>query len=235
MIEQDLTVMSREPRAARRVRVLIADADPFSRRTVRDALQAAAEIVVVADAESSRELIELGRHFRPDVVLAATGLPTIGGIEAACELMKVVPETRVGLLATRYEEEEALRGVRAGAVAYLCKQIDPNELRDVVRRLVHGEAVIPATLTARVLTCLRAVPDTGWRPVKSRLTSREWEIVDLMGTGASTRTIAERLVLSPATVYSHVKSVLRKLGVHSRPDAVDAAEQLRHEEIDPRS
>jgi DNA-binding NarL/FixJ family response regulator len=229
VIEQDLGVISPQPAAAR-LRVLIADADPFSRRIVRDALQAAAEIVVVADAESSRELIELGRHFRPDVVLVATGLPTIGGIEAARELMKAVPETRVGLLATRYEEEEALRGVRAGAVAYLCKQIDPNELRGVVRRLVDGEAVIPAALTARVLTCLREVPDTGWRPVRSRLTSREWEIVDLMGAGASTRTIAERLVLSPATVYSHVKSVLRKLGVHSRPDAVDAAEQLRHDE-----
>ena len=89
---------------------------------------------------------------------------------------------------------------------------------------------MPPALAARVLECLRDVPDSGWRPVRSRLTSREWEVVDLIGEGASTQAIADRLVLAPATVYSHVKSVLRKLGVHSRPDAVNAAERLRHEE-----
>jgi len=118
-------------------------------------------------------------------------------------------------------------------MGYVAKQIDPSELRDVVRRLAHGEAVIQAALAARVLECLREVPNTGWRPVRSCLTSREWEIVDLMGAGASTQTMADRLVLSPATVYSHVKSVLRKLGVHSRPDAVSAAERLRREEAAP--
>ena len=92
---------------------------------------------------------------------------------------------------------------------------------------------MPPPLAARVLDCLREVPDTGWRAVRSCLTSREWEIVDLLGEGASTRTMADRLVLSPATVYSHVKSVLRKLDVHSRLDAVSAAERLRRQEASP--
>jgi DNA-binding NarL/FixJ family response regulator len=211
-------------RATARVRVVIADADPFARRTVRDALQSADGIVVAADAQDAREAMELAGYFQPDVLLADT---TIGGPEV---LRRLAQETRVALLATHYDEEDALRALRAGAMGYLDKQIDPRELQDVVRRLALGDAVMPPALAARVLECLREVPDSGWRPVRSRLTSREWEVVDLIGEGASTQAIADRLVLSPATVYSHVKSVLRKLGVHSRPDAVNAAERLRHEE-----
>jgi len=226
--------MPRRPRAAR-MSVVIADADPFSRRTVRDALQSAEDIVVAADAADAREAVELAAYFQPDVLLAETTIPAGGGVELVRELSRTAPEPRVALLATHYDEAEALRALRAGAMGYVAKQIDPSELRDVVRRLAHGEAVIQAALAARVLECLREVPDTGWRPVRSCLTSREWEIVDLMGAGASTQTMADRLVLSPATVYSHVKSVLRKLGVHSRPDAVSAAETLRREEAAPRN
>jgi DNA-binding NarL/FixJ family response regulator len=210
-----------------RVRVVIADADPFARRTVRDTLQKADGIVVAADAQNAREALELAAHYRPDVILVES---TLGDLD----LVRLLSQCgHVAVLATHYDEEEALAALRAGAMACLDKHIDPSELQDVVRKLAGGEAVVSPGLAARVLECLREIPDTGWRPVRSRLTSREWEIVDLMGEGASTQSIAERLVLSPATVYSHVKSVLRKLGVHSRPDAVSAAERLRHEEAAP--
>ena len=81
-----------------------------------------------------------------------------------------------------------------------------------------------------MIDALRQVPATGWRPARSRLTAREWEIVDLLGEGATTDGIAEQLVLAPATVYSHVKNVMGKLEVHSRHDAVHAAMRLRREE-----
>jgi DNA-binding NarL/FixJ family response regulator len=86
-----------------------------------------------------------------------------------------------------------------------------------------------------LLELLREAPDAGWRPLHSRLTTREWEIVDLLAEGASTKQIVEQLVLSQSTVYSHVKSVLRKLGVHSRCDAVAAATRLRREEASGKS
>jgi DNA-binding NarL/FixJ family response regulator len=214
-------------RTTERVRVVIADADPFARRTVRDALQEADGIVVAADATNAREVVELATYYRPDVILVGT---TVGDGDLVRDLSRI---GRVALLATYYDEDDALPALRAGAMGYLDKQIDPGELQDVVRKLARGEAIVPPGLAARVLECLREIPNTGWRPVRSRLTSREWEVVDLMGEGASTRSIADRLVLSQATVYSHVKSVLRKLGVHSRLDAVSAAARLRHEEAAP--
>ena len=91
--------------------------------------------------------------------------------------------------------------------------------------MIVSQRLMPALVDA-----LREVPDSGWRPLRSRLTTREWEIVELLGEGATTQRIAERLVLSPLTVYSHTKSILRKLGVNSRRDAVVAAERLRREE-----
>lgn len=214
----------------RRLRVLIADADPFARRAIRDALQAAEGIAVVADASDDREALELSRWFRPDVLLVDMGLPCRGGIDVARDIKRDVPETRVAMLSAPYDEEAALVALRAGAVGYLSKDSDPEELRHLVERIVDGEAVIPPTLVWRALECLRELPDAGWRPVRSRLTTREWEVVDLIGTGASTDGIADQLVLSRATVYSHVKSLLRKLEVHSRQDAVDVAERLRREE-----
>jgi DNA-binding NarL/FixJ family response regulator len=217
-------------RARERLRVLIADADPFARRAVRDALQSADEIVVIADASDARQALELSRHFRPEVLLVDMALPGLGGAAVASQIAREVPETLVAALFAYYDEDAAMHALRAGAVGYVSKEVDPHELRDVVRRLVQGEAAIPATLARRSIECLREIPDTGWRPVRSRLTSREWEIVDLIGEGASTQGIAERLVLSPATVYSHVKSLLRKLGVHSRREAVTVAERLRREE-----
>jgi two-component system nitrate/nitrite response regulator NarL len=82
----------------------------------------------------------------------------------------------------------------------------------------------------RLLELWREIPAGGWRPLRSTLTTREWEIVDLLSEGASTEAIAERLVLSPSTVYTHVYRLLRKLGVHSRFEAVVAAQRLRQQE-----
>jgi DNA-binding NarL/FixJ family response regulator len=214
-----------------RIRVLIADPDALARRTVRDVLAEDPGVTVVAQASDAREAAEWARYYRPDVVLAEAEMPAGDGVELARELARDVPESRVVLLSSRDEDDLPLRAVRAGAAGWLTKDVDPAVLPRVVRKVADGEAAIPRHLVVRMLEWMRETPDTGWRPVRSRLTSREWEMVDLLADGASTEAIAEQLVLSPATVYSHVKSLLRKLEVHSRREAVQAAERLRHEEV----
>ncbi len=213
------------------VRVLIADPDALARRAVRDALDGVAGLTVVAQASDGREARQCARYHRPDVVLAAADMPGDDGVELTRDLAQEVPDARVVLLSAPREDDVPLRALRAGALGFLCKDIDPSLLPRVVRKVADGEPAIPRTVVAQVLESLRDAPESGWRPVRSRLTSREWEMVDLLAGGASTEAIAERLVLSPATVYSHVKSLLRKLGVHSRRDAVDVAARLRHEEV----
>jgi DNA-binding NarL/FixJ family response regulator len=216
--------------AAEPVRVLIADPDALARRTMRDALSRDPDVLVVGQACDGREAAEWARYHRPDVVIAEADMPAGGGIDLSRQLGAEVPEARVVVLTSLDADDLPLRAVRAGAAGYLTKDVDPAVLPRIVRKVADGEAALPRDVVTRVLACLRESPETGWRPVRSRLTSREWEMVDLLAGGASTEAIAERLFLSPATVYSHIKNLLRKLEVHSRAEAVDAAERLRHEE-----
>jgi DNA-binding NarL/FixJ family response regulator len=213
-----------------RVRVLIVEPDALARRMVRDALAGADDVTVVAQAANSREAGEYARYHRPDVVLAEADMPDCDGAELTRRLSREAPDARVVLLSARHDDDLALRAIRAGAAGYLTKDLDPSLLPRVARKVADGEAAIPRATVMRVLERMREVPDTGWRPVRSRLTSREWEMVDLLNGGGTTEDIAEQLVLSPATVYSHVKNLLRKLGVHSRHEALEAAERLRREE-----
>jgi DNA-binding NarL/FixJ family response regulator len=218
------------PSDRRRGRVVIADADGLARRMVRDALEAAAQVTPVAYAATGREAVELSRYYTARVLLVDAAVPPDGGVELTRAVAQQLPDTAVLFLTAGTDDELALEALQAGAAGYANKDLDPAALAHIVARMADGEAAVPRRLVMRLLKRLQGVPDAGWRPVRSRLTTREWEIVDLLATGDTTQQMADRLVLSPATVYSHVKSLMRKLGVHTRHDAVPVAEQLRHEE-----
>jgi DNA-binding NarL/FixJ family response regulator len=185
---------------------------------------------VIADATNVREAIELARYYRPQLLVVDAAVPPYGGVELTRAVTQRLPGTEVLFLAAAGDDELALAALQAGAVGYASKDLDPAALAHIVVRMIHGEAVVPRRLVRRLLQRLQDVPNAGWRPVRSRLTTREWEIVDLLATGQTTQIIADQLVLSPTTVYSHVKSLMRKLGVHSRRDAVAVAERLRRAE-----
>ena len=211
------------------VRVLIADADGLARGMMRFALANSDRIAVVHAAANSREALELARYFRPGVAIVDTVLPPRGGLELVRMLLLAVPGIRVLTLSVN-GDRTAIAALRAGAVGHIAKDIDPEALAELVARAADGEVIVSQRLMPALLDALRELPDSGWRPLRSRLTTREWEIVELLGEGATTQRIADQLVLSPMTVYSHTKSILRKLGVNSRRDAVIAAARLRREE-----
>ena len=211
------------------VRVVIADGDGLARSMMQTALREGGGIAIIGTTGSARELLELARYYRPTIVIVDTALLRDRGVNMLGSLRVASPDTRVLTIAVD-DDQTALAALRAGAVGHLSKGIDPGKLAGLVRQAAAGEAIVPRRLVMPLLERLPELPDGGWRPLHSRLTTREWEIVALLDEGASTQDIAERLVLSMTTVYSHVKSVLRKLGVHSRGEAVLAARRLRHDE-----
>jgi DNA-binding NarL/FixJ family response regulator len=213
-----------------RVRVLIADPDGLARRMLQNALHNADGIVVIPAAGDEHAALDLVCHYRPTVLIVDTALPPHGCVELIRKVAHIVPETRVLTVSAADDDHTALAALRAGAVGHISKDIDPDELGRLVALAADGEAVVPRRLIMPLLGLLREIPDAGWRPLHSRLTTREWQIIELLGNDSSTDHIAERLVLAPATVYSHVKNLLRKLDVHSRRDAVTAAQHLRREE-----
>jgi DNA-binding NarL/FixJ family response regulator len=215
--------------AGGRLRVIIADADPLARRVIRDSLGQMPDIVVVAEAKDGTELVELAIHYRPEVVLTEIALASIDGIEACRRIHGKAPAVKVVMFTVNQEPRTEIRALRAGASGVLSKDTRIESVVRALRGVVDGEAAISRRLTMDLIEIVRRTAEngTGLRPVKSVLTSREWEVLDLMCDGASTRLIAETLFLSEDTVYSHSKSILRKLGVHSRGEAVIAAERLR--------
>jgi two-component system, NarL family, response regulator LiaR len=210
------------------LRVIVADDDALARRVVRDVLQADG-VVVIAEASCGREATELALYYRPDVVVMDIVMPGVDGISATREIVRAAPGVRVVMLTCSDDQHIGLMALRAGASGFLAKSMDLAALPRTLRAVRAGEPAVSRGMTAHLIDVARRMRDdvSGIRPVRSPLTAREWEVLDLLCEGMSTDVIADTLVLSAETVRSHVKSVLRKLGVRSRGEAVAAARRLR--------
>lgn len=208
------------------LRVLIADDDPLVRVALQDALSGSIHVAVAGAADTGRSAIELAAQLAPDVVLMDPELPDVDGITAMLRIRRDNPEIRVVMLATSDDDELALLSLRAGAVGFMVKDTTAAALRRVIEGVANGQAAISRSLALRLIERMRRLPDHGLRPVRSTLTAREWQVLDLMSRSRRTSEIAEELVLSIETVRTHVKHILAKLGVHSRAQAVEVAEML---------
>ena len=211
-----------------RLRLIVADPDPLARRAIRDSL-AAAGFIVAAEAKDGIEAVELAGHYKPDLVLMEVGMPVLDGVAACRQISSRTPSVKVVMFAVRGDRETELRALRAGASGFLPKSTSIESVGRALRSVANGEAAVSRSLTLYLIEHLRSTAEggSGMRPVKSSLTTREWEVLDLICAGDSTREISRKLFLSEDTVYSHTKSILRKLEVHSRAEAADAARKLR--------
>jgi two-component system, NarL family, response regulator LiaR len=210
------------------LRVVIVDDDPLARRAIRDALQQAG-IVVIAEAVDGHDAIQLAVHYSPDVVLMDVVMPRLDGMTATRRIIEQAPGVSVVMLSANDDDDVGLLCLRAGASGFLTKNVDLDVLARALRAATVGEAVVSRRLTMRLIDDLRRTsPDgVGMRPVRSALTPREWEVLDLLCQDKSTDDIADSLVLSSETIRSHVKNILRKLNVRSRQEAIKAARGLR--------
>jgi NarL family two-component system response regulator LiaR len=213
---------------ARPLRTIIADDDPLVRRLIRDTLQSDG-VTVIAEASNGREAVELALFYRPDVVVMDYMMPEFDGIEATSRIFDADPAIRVVLLTGVADDALGLRGLRAGAVGFLSKDMELASLSRALRSTVDGEAAISRRLATALVEHFRTAPlgGTGLRPVRSTLTDREWQVLDLLSGGASNDDIARSLVLSHETVRTHLKNLYRKLQVRSREQAVEAASRMR--------
>jgi DNA-binding NarL/FixJ family response regulator len=207
---------------------LIAAADPLVRRALETVL-GGDEFELIGGTASAEAALAAARDRAPHVALIDVILEDGDGLETAERIVREVPETRVIVLSAVDDDAKAVRALRAGARGYLRKDIELEALPRAVNGVLAGEAAISRRLTMKVVDELRKTPalGPGLRPTVSELTPREWQVLDLLTTGASTADIAIDLVLSPETVLTHVKNILKKLGVHSRRDAIRQAERLR--------
>jgi DNA-binding NarL/FixJ family response regulator len=210
------------------VRVLVADGDALARNAIRDALSEAG-LSVVGQAADASHAVDLAHRCAAEVVLLDAELPPDGGLDAMEVLATAMPGVRIVILAREDGGSDGLRALARGAAGYLSRDMDLASLARAIDGLVAGQGAISRAMTASLIDHLRELSSrlNGMRPVRSRLTTREWEVMDLLRGGASTTQIAKTLVVSPETVHSHVQHILRKLHAHSRAEAVMIAEQSR--------
>jgi len=212
------------------IRVLIVDDQSMLRMGLRLVLAAEGDIEVVGEAGDGAAALAMAKALAPDVVLMDVRMPGVDGIEATRRMVDTAPGSRVIVLTTFDLDEYAFAALRAGASGFLLKDARPDELAAAIRAVAAGDAAVAPRVTRRMLE-LRAerLPDaataaTADAPLAA-LTAREREIFAALGEGLSNAEIAERFVLSEATVKTHVARVLGKLGLRDRVQAVVLAYQ----------
>jgi DNA-binding NarL/FixJ family response regulator len=223
------TIDSPKPGALAVIRLVLVDRDALARRAMREAITAAGEFEVAAEATGEDDALDAVRSALPDLVLIDIGYPRLEGIAVGKELRRQLPATPMVFCSITDDEDTAVRALRAGAAGYVRKDLDYGPLARALRGVLAGEAAISRQLGTRLIDELyhQAEPHARPRPAGGALTGREWEVLDLLIDGAGTAEIAERLGLALETVRSHVKHVLRKLGVGTRGEAIDIARRLR--------
>lgn len=214
--------------AAGMIRVLLADDQALIRMGFRMVLDAEADIEVVGEAADGAAAITQAKALNPDVVLIDIRMPGVNGIEATAEITRTL-DTKVLILTTFDLDEYAFGGLRAGASGFLLKDTRPAELIEAIRTVASGEAVVSPRITRRMLEMFAGQLPSGATasgqvdPRIASLTPRETEILRLVARGMSNAEIAAELVVSATTVKTHVGSVLAKLGVRDRVQAVVVA------------
>jgi len=206
------------------LKVLVADDHAPTRADVCAAVEADPRFEVCGAVANAPAAVAAALREQPDICLLDIHMPG-SGTAAIWEITARLPEAKVVMLTVSKDDADVLAALRAGAAGYLLKDMDFDRLPDALAGVLGGEAAIPRTLVPRLLDELRdrsprrrATAATSG--VGAQLTSREWQVLDLMRLELSTAEIARRLHLSQATVRSHVAGILRKLGVPDRESAV---------------
>ena len=208
------------------IRLLVVEDQPIMRHGLVTVLALEPGFQVVGEAERGEQAVIRARELHPDVVLMDIQLPGMDGVEATRQIVEE-GTGRVLVLTTFDTEDNVLDAIGAGAAGYVLKDVEAEELCNVIRKVAHGEAFVQPAVAVKYLRRLAGVPTTtGEDTERSDLSRREVEVLRLLAQGKSNREIATSLYISESTVKNHVNSILSKLRVANRTSAAWKARHL---------
>jgi DNA-binding NarL/FixJ family response regulator len=218
----------RRREGAERTRIVIVDDHALFRVGMRNILERETDFDVVGEAADARSAVDTSMETSPDVILMDLSLPSPGGIETTQRIKRELPSTSIIVLAVEEDEDALFDAIKAGAAAFILKDVGPDDLLTIIRRVVNGEYLIndkvfskPA-VASRVLKEFRELAVYGGdaAPIFAPLSPREVEILDNIAQGMTNKQVAYALSISEQTVKNHMSSILRKLSVNDRTQAV---------------
>jgi NarL family two-component system response regulator LiaR len=199
------------------IRVLVADDHAIVRKGIRALLATEPDIEVVGEAENGREAVIEVEKLQPDVILMDLVMPEMDGIEAIHRITARQPEARTLVLTSFAADDKVFPAIKAGALGYLLKDSSPEELVQAIHQVYRGESSLHPTIARKLLQELSHPSERP--PTPEPLTEREVEVLRLIARGQSNQEIADQLVISEATVRTHVSNILGKLHLASRTQA----------------
>ncbi|WP_433142866.1 response regulator [Actinomadura nitritigenes] len=210
------------------IRVLVADDQDLVRAGFSMIIEARDDLTVVGEAGDGESAVRAAERLRPDVVLMDVRMPGVDGIAATRRITASDDPPKVIILTTFDLDEPLYAALRAGAAGFLLKDVRPDDLAEAIRVVARGDALLAPSVTRRLLDRFTATePRAPVRPeALAELTDREMQTLELVARAASNAEIAARLVVTEATVKTHVSSILRKLGLRDRVQAVVLAYDL---------
>jgi len=198
-----------------KIRILVTDDHIVVRKGRVAMLETEPDIQVMGEASNGAEALKLAQELIPDVVLMDLVMPVMDGIEATRQIKQTVPSVNILVLTSFSTNDKVLPSLNAGAIGYLLKDSTPAELVRAIHQVAHGEGSLNPSVTRQVLAQMQSPPP----PAEEELTERETEVIKLMAHGYSNAEIARLMVVSNATVHTHVSRILSKLNLSSRTQA----------------
>jgi NarL family two-component system response regulator LiaR len=194
-------------------------------------LEGEPNIEIVGEANNGAEALKLADELNPDVILMDLLMPGMGGLEAITKLQGIHPEIKIMVVSSLEDEDKILAAVQAGALGYFPKTAPRTYLLDAIQKVADGVPYLPAGIAAKLFKGLREMKPLGGRSaIDEPLTSRQDEVLALLGEGRSDHEIAEILHLTDATVRSHVHRIIQRLGLENRAQAVAYANRGKRED-----
>jgi NarL family two-component system response regulator LiaR len=199
------------------IRVMVVDDHPVVRRGIKSLLSEEEDIQIVGEAENGKDALQKLKSLKPDVILMDLVMPEMNGIEAIEKITAFYPDMRILVMTSFAADDKVFPSIKAGALGYLLKDSDPEDLIRMIRQVYRGELSIHPTIARKVIQELNRPAKEPLTP--SPITEREEEILQLLAQGLENNEIAEQLVVREATVRTHVSNILRKLQLANRVQA----------------
>ncbi len=200
-----------------KIRILIVDDHPVVRKGMRAMLESEPDLEIAGEAKNGAEALEQYRSAKPDVVLMDLVMPVVDGIEAIQQIRAHDPRARILVLTSFTSDEKVFAAIRAGAAGYMLKDSDPEDLLKAIHQVHRGESSLHPAIAHKVLAELSHPAEPKNRA--EALTEREKEVLGYIAQGMNNNQIADKLVVSRATIHSHVNRILSKLQLDSRTQA----------------